>query len=110
MNYKELLDRVFRGEAPKQPEKPLQEEKDAELPASAEPAIEEFKKHFMVTGVRVPGPKDSGIPYADWKARELNRIFAEHGTGGPGRITGHTVQHGLAKQATAAKRRNAEQE
>jgi hypothetical protein len=44
-------------------------------------------------------PDERGISYAQWKAREPNRIFAEHGAGGPGHITSATVQHGLEKEA-----------
>jgi hypothetical protein len=41
----------------------------------------------------------SAVPYAQWKAAELNRIFAEHGTAGPGRCKPETVQDGLLKQS-----------
>jgi hypothetical protein len=42
------------------------------------------------------GPK--GIPWAEWKAAELNRLFREQGaTGEPGRITAATVRHGERK-------------
>ncbi len=35
-----------------------------------------------------------GIPWAEWKAAALNRLFQEHGaTGKPGRITAATVRH-----------------
>jgi hypothetical protein len=44
-----------------------------------------------------PDPEAPGIPYATWKADQLNRIFAEHGTAGPGRIKPETVQDGLLK-------------
>jgi hypothetical protein len=44
-------------------------------------------------------PDAPGVPYAEWKARELNRIFAEHGSGGAGRITAATVTDGLMKAA-----------
>ena len=38
-----------------------------------------------------------GIPWAEWKAAALNRIFLEQGvTGKPGRITAATVRHGEA--------------
>ena len=46
-------------------------------------------------------PEAPGVPYTQWKAAELNRIFAEHG-GGPGRITAATVEDGLAKRAAGA--------
>jgi hypothetical protein len=72
---------------------------DAGRLAALEPAISEFRKHFEITRVRVAGPEDRAIPYSDWKARELNRIFAEHGTGGAGRITAATVRDGLEKEA-----------
>lgn len=36
-----------------------------------------------------------GIPWAEWKAAALNRLFQEQGTSGePGRITAATVRHG----------------
>ena len=35
------------------------------------------------------------LSWAEWKARELNRLFQEQGvTGQPGRITAATVRHG----------------
>jgi hypothetical protein len=38
------------------------------------------------------------IPWAEWKALELNRLFQEQGiTGEPGRITAATVLHGERK-------------
>jgi len=40
-------------------------------------------------------PDAAGIPWAEWKAAALNRLFQEHGTSGqPGRITAETVRHG----------------
>src|SRR5262249_32284894 len=37
----------------------------------------------------------SGIPWAKWKATDLNRLFQEQGvTGAPGKITEATVRHG----------------
>jgi hypothetical protein len=40
-------------------------------------------------------PDASGIPWAEWKAAALNRLFREQGvTGQPGRITAETVRHG----------------
>ena len=39
-----------------------------------------------------------GIPWAEWKAAALNRLFQEQGTTGkPGRITAATVRHGEKK-------------
>jgi hypothetical protein len=39
-----------------------------------------------------------GIPWAEWKAAALNRLFREQGaTGKPGRITAATVRHGELK-------------
>lgn len=36
-----------------------------------------------------------GIPWADWQAARLNRLFAEQGrTREPGRITADAVRHG----------------
>ena len=41
-----------------------------------------------------------GIPWAEWKAAALNRLFQEQGaTGKPGRITAATVRHGERKAA-----------
>ena len=40
-----------------------------------------------------------GIPWAEWKAAALNRLFQAHGaTGQPGRITAATVRHGERKR------------
>ena len=45
-------------------------------------------------------PDEQGISYAQWKADQLNAIFAEHGAlGAPGRIVASTVEDGLTKQA-----------
>ncbi len=39
-----------------------------------------------------------GIPWAEWKAAALNRLFQEQGvTGKPGRVTAATVRHGVWK-------------
>jgi len=39
-----------------------------------------------------------GIPWAEWRATTLNRLFQEQGTSGkPGHITAATVRHGLRK-------------
>ncbi len=39
--------------------------------------------------------REEGVPWPDWKAAELNRLFQERGaTGQPGRITAATVRHG----------------
>lgn len=36
-----------------------------------------------------------GVPWCEWKAAALNRLFQEQGvTGQPGRITAATVRHG----------------
>lgn len=41
-----------------------------------------------------------GIPWAEWKAAALNRLFQEQGvTGTPGRITAATVRHGELRRA-----------
>ncbi len=38
-----------------------------------------------------------GVPWCEWKAAMLNRLFREQGvTGQPGRITAATVRHGEA--------------
>jgi len=40
----------------------------------------------------------NGVPWAEWKAAGLNRLFQEQGvTGKPGRITAATVRHGERK-------------
>lgn len=39
------------------------------------------------------------IPWAEWKARELNRVFHEQGcSGSVSRITAATVRHGESKK------------
>jgi beta-N-acetylglucosaminidase len=41
----------------------------------------------------------SGIPWAEWRAADLNRLFKEHGTSGqPGRITAATIRHGASEK------------
>jgi hypothetical protein len=47
------------------------------------------------------GWRPEGIPWAEWKAQELNELFRQHGTGGPGHITAATVQDGLNKTEMA---------
>ena len=38
---------------------------------------------------------ERGVPWAEWKAAALNKLFKEQGvTGQPGRITAATVEHG----------------
>jgi hypothetical protein len=51
------------------------------------------------------------VPYAEWKAQQLNQLFRLHGrTGQPGRIKPETVQDGLEKQALRSSlRRNPNQ-
>ena len=42
---------------------------------------------------------EHGVPWADWKAAALNRLFQEQGvTGQPGRITAATIRHGEANR------------
>jgi len=55
------------------------------------------------------GWRSKGIPWAEWKAAGLNRLFQEQCTSGqPGRITAATVRHGerqalpLQRQTTTA--------
>jgi hypothetical protein len=55
----------------------------------------------MLSGLRT-------IPYAAWKAEQINRVFAEQGTGGSGWITPATVQDGLLKEANRAPSRRKE--
>ena len=38
------------------------------------------------------------VSYCEWKAAELNELFRQHGTAGPGRISAATVMDGLLKQ------------
>jgi hypothetical protein len=42
-------------------------------------------------------PEAAAIPYCEWAAQRLNRIFEELGTAGPGRIQPETVTDGLEK-------------
>ena len=45
------------------------------------------------------GWRSKGVPWAQWKAAMLNRLFLEQGTSGqPGRITAATVRHGERKR------------
>lgn len=45
----------------------------------------------------IPPEREEGMPWPEWKAAELNRLFQEQGaTGQPGRVTAATVQHGEA--------------
>lgn len=49
----------------------------------------------VTTGVKAAD--EAGVPWAEWRAAELNRLFQEQGlTGQPGRITAATVRHGRA--------------
>jgi hypothetical protein len=49
--------------------------------------------------------REEGVPWAQWKADMLNRLFQEQGTSGqPGRITAATVQHGERKVGTKRKK------
>jgi len=43
-----------------------------------------------------PKGEPRGIPWAEWKAAALNRLFREQGVmGKPGRITAATVRHSM---------------
>jgi len=49
-------------------------------------------------GPMEPLTHDRGIPWPEWKAAALNRLFQEQGaTGKPGRISAATVRHGERK-------------
>jgi hypothetical protein len=77
VNYKELLERAFQI-----PKKPPRTETSPLEPPAADP--------------------DAGIPYCEWRARQLNELFRQHGqTGQPGRITAATVADGLGKALPA---------
>jgi hypothetical protein len=80
------------AKAPTRTESPV----DAERLADLEPTINEFQKHFEITGVRVATAEDRGVPYAQWKANQLNAIFARHGVlGVAGRIRAESVENGI---------------
>jgi hypothetical protein len=55
------------------------------------------------TSARAPTKPDErnepkGVPWAEWKAMTLNRLFQEQGvTGEPGHITAATVLHGATQ-------------
>lgn len=43
-------------------------------------------------------PNEEAIPWAEWRARSLNKLFQEQGaTGQPGRIREATVRHGYRR-------------
>jgi hypothetical protein len=48
----------------------------------------------VITVVVTGEAGEEELSWAEWKARSLNRLFAELGTGGPGRILAETVAHG----------------
>jgi hypothetical protein len=54
--------------------------------------------------------KEVWISYMEWKARQLNQIFNEHGNHGTGRkpasISWATVQHGMERAARPAEENN----
>jgi len=53
--------------------------------------------------VDLPGTDERVMSWAEWQARNLNRLFLEEGqTGQPGRITADTVRHGQRIQARDA--------
>jgi hypothetical protein len=61
------------------------------------PATMERREADPMEG-RDPMDTPEGIPWAEWKAAALNRLFQEQGvTGQPGRITAETVRHGERK-------------
>jgi hypothetical protein len=66
------------------------------------PRIELPHKPLRTEPPKTPEPSaadpESGVPYAQWKAEMLNRIFAEHGVlKQPGRISPATIEDGLCK-------------
>jgi hypothetical protein len=45
-----------------------------------------------------PAEEARGLPYAEWKAQQLNELFRQHGVmGQPGRISAATVADGILK-------------
>jgi hypothetical protein len=45
----------------------------------------------IITVVVIGDSEEEELSWAEWKARSLNQLFAEMGTGGPGHITAETV-------------------
>ena len=67
--------------------------------AEFQAAIDEITQAgFEITALRDGSEDARGIPEAQWRADQLNRIFKEHGTAGPGRIKPSTVKDGMLKQ------------
>jgi hypothetical protein len=55
-----------------------------------------FFQYCRSTTGHFGGRKEPSIEYGEWKASELNRIFATHGTSGQlGRISAATIRHGM---------------
>jgi hypothetical protein len=71
------------------------------LPGDIAAAVEEYRRVFDVRDIRVVRhDEERGIPYAQWKAAQLNRIFARQGAlKEAGRITAETIQDGLDKES-----------
>ena len=86
--------RILTDSAESEPTKPSKPDSSAQGDGSVGfvgPTPGELPKMEEETG---------GIPWAEWKAAELNRLFQEQGsTGQPGRITAATIRHGEQRAA-----------
>jgi hypothetical protein len=67
----------------------------AELACSPESLRELADERAAESGEPETAPREVWLSWAEWKARDLNRIFQERGlTGQPGRINAETVRRG----------------
>jgi hypothetical protein len=67
--------------------------------ADAERSAPKVPKTLLPKPLADVDAEERGTPWAQWKADQLNAIFAEHGTGGAGQIMPATVRDGLEKEA-----------
>jgi hypothetical protein len=69
----------------------------AVVPKEAQPAAKSAQTNAEPVLEGTAPEREARLPWAEWKAASINRIFREQGvTGQLGRITAETIQHGEA--------------
>lgn len=99
LSESEVLERAFRA-LDELTGKPVAEKVPEVVPSEGWP--ESLKELADERAARSGNPeaarREVWLSWAEWKARELNRLFQEHGTSGqPGGVTAATVRHGERK-------------
>ena len=99
LSEKEVLDRAFRA-LDELVGKPPAEEVPQGVPSECWPeSLKELADERAAASAEPEAARlEVWLDWAEWKARELNRLFLEEGvTGQPGNITADTIRHGERK-------------